>query len=624
MGVAHPADVEKGKRNQTTAQYLSYWGFSSSHVLSRNKQQVFIVSEQLVKRRSPSKEVKPEGEMSAARMELQQVLCRYVTDTLTHINTVRRFCEDVSKWGLGRETELNMMIDIKERADRIDQNGKTFWEYLKSKVTQMTADSRRAELQKELDAVLKDTLVGLEKLDCFLVAVEKLAVTSLHVFTENQALSLPKGITFDYVQVVITAARVICPRLLEFKRDAQVFFQPILPNVEVLSYELDKYIQTTEKICEMLSKSSFSDFPSEITMETVVNFDEDLPGDDMQRMLDHINQLDEIRMNKHFRMVYLFQEESCSDFITDFSKRQPRMLEFLNELEKNATQLDRMHMGAKISSVAGSSVGATGGVLSIVGLALMPVTAGLSLALTVTGIGLGITSGVNSLVTTATEIGVNATQQKKAREVFQSFMEDVQSLQECLDKVTSQADSKIEESIIEVALGISKGLGTVGAIGKGIDAIVDASSAIKLLKSEEVIAGVGKVVVEEGKSLRNVPRVAADIPDIGQAVAKGPLALSKSARAGLIAVNALFLGMDIFFICKDSISLAKGNKTEISLFIRSRATLWKSEMDSWQGIHDSLCEGLETSMKRKAVLETPFYPEMDVKEQREEDMDMCY
>ncbi|XP_019950000.2 apolipoprotein L2-like isoform X2 [Paralichthys olivaceus] len=572
--------------------------------------------------------------MSAARMELQQVLCRYVTDTLTHINTVRQFCEDVSKWGLGRKTELNMMIDIKERADRVNlkikhvsqsgNKGKAFWEYLKSKVTKVTADSRRAELQKELDAVLKDTLVGLEKLDCFLVAVEKLAVTSLHVFTENQALSLPKGITFDYVQVVITAARVICPRLLEFKRDAQVFFQPILPNVEVLSYELDKYIQTTEKICEMLSKSSLSDFPSEITTETVVNFDEDLPGDDMQRMLDHINQLDEIRMNKHFRMVFLFQEESCSDFITDFSKRQPRMLEFLNKLEKNATQLDRMHKGAKISSVAGSSVGATGGVLSIVGLALMPVTAGLSLALTVTGIGLGITSGINSLVTTLTEIGVNATQQKKAREVFQSFMEDVQSLQECLEKVTSQADSKIEESIIKVALGISKGLGTVGAIGKGIDAIVDASSSIKLLKSEEVIAGVGKVVVEEGKSLRNVPRVAADIPDIGQAVAKGPLALTKSARAGLIAVNALFLGMDIFFIFKDSISLAKGNKTEISLFIRSRATLWKSEMDSWQGIHDSLCEGLETSVKRKAVLETPFYPEMDVKEQREEDMDMCY
>ena len=202
--------------------------------------------------------------MSYYRTELQQVLCRYVTDTLIYIDTVRGFCKDFSKWGLGRETELNMMIDIKERVDSInlnmdhvsksEQKGEAFWEYLKSKLTQITADSRRAKLQEELDAVLKDTLVGLAKLECFLDAVEKLAVTSLHVFTENQALCLPKGITLDCVQVVITVARLICPLLLEFKRDAQVFFLPRLQNVEVLSYELDKYIRTTQKICETLGK----------------------------------------------------------------------------------------------------------------------------------------------------------------------------------------------------------------------------------------------------------------------------------------------------------------------------------------------------------------------------------
>ena len=191
-------------------------------------------------------------------------MCRYVTNTLIYIDTVREFCEDVAKWGLHRETELNMMIDIKERVDGIDlnfnhvskseQKGKAFGEYLKNKLTQVTADSRRVKLQEELDAVLKDTLVGLAKLEYFLDAVEKLAVTSLHVFTENQALCLPKGITFDCVQVVITAARRICPLLLKFKRDAQVFFLPRLQNVEVLSYELDKYIRTTQKICEKLGK----------------------------------------------------------------------------------------------------------------------------------------------------------------------------------------------------------------------------------------------------------------------------------------------------------------------------------------------------------------------------------
>lgn len=48
------------------------------------------------------------------------------------------------------------------------------------------------------------------------------------------------------------------------------------------------------------------------------------------------------------------------------------MLEFLNELEQCVVQLDKMSKGSKIYSVAGSSAGAIGGVLSIVVLALIP------------------------------------------------------------------------------------------------------------------------------------------------------------------------------------------------------------------------------------------------------------
>uniref|UniRef100_A0A3B4HBL4 Si:ch73-233k15.2 n=1 Tax=Pundamilia nyererei TaxID=303518 RepID=A0A3B4HBL4_9CICH len=373
------------------------------------------------------------------------------------------------------------MRDIKDRLEALDLNvnhvtksaekGKAFVEYMKSKVT-VNVDSKRAELENELAEVLKDTASGLESLSSFLDAVEKLAVTSLHVFTENQVLHLPEGISPEYVQAVILAARVICPLLLEFKRDDNVFFLPKLQNVEVLAYQLDRYIQTSKTICEKLDKS-------------------------------------------------------------EFDKRQPTMLQFLKELEETAVQLDRMNKGAKISSVAGSSVGAVGDVLSIVGLALIPFTAGVSLALTMTGVGLGITSGVNSAVTTATEVGVNATQRKKASEVFKNFMEDVQSLQSCLEEIAKNA----------------------GAIGKGIDALVDSASAVKMLQTEELLTSAGKVVAQEGQALRNAPRVASDIPDIG-----------------LIALNALFLGMDIFFICKDSMSLAKGSETEVSQFIRARCS----------------------------------------------------
>ncbi|KAL3986655.1 KRAB domain-containing zinc finger protein [Sarotherodon galilaeus] len=493
------------------------------------------------------------------------------------------------------------MMDIKNKADKINLNishvtqseekGKAFVEYMKSKVT-VNVDSKRAELENELVEVLKDTASGLESLSSFLDAVEKLAVTSLHVFTENQVLHLPEGISPEYVQAVILAARVICPLLLEFKRDDNVFFLPKLQNVEVLAYQLERYIQTSKTICEKLDKSCFSDFGLNMAVDTVVDLDVDLSEDDIQRMLDHVNQLDEIRMNEQFRMVFLFQEEPCHGFISEFDKRQPTMLQFLKELEETAVH----------------SVGAVGGVLSIVGLALIPFTAGVSLALTMTGVGPGITSGVNSVVTTATEVGVNATQRKKASEVFKNFMEDVQSLQSCLEEVTSQTIAKLDAVDINMVVGVGKIAAKAGAIGKGIDALVDGASAFKVLQTEELLTSAGKVVAQEGQALRNAPRVASEIPDIGQAAAKGTAALSQSARAGLIAVNALFLGMDIFFICKDSISLAKGSETEISQFIRARAALWSSEIDSWQKMHDALIEG-ETGLERnRNILDAQFYP----------------
>lgn len=198
------------------------------------------------------------------RKELKEVLCRYTSDTLSYIVSVRSFCQMFGKWMLRRETELNMMMDIKDRNDKISQNfsfvtqsenkGQAFLEYVKNQFSQMNADSRHAELQMELAEVLKDALGGLEELGCFLDAVEKLAVTSLHVFMEKQVLQLPEEINLDQVQTVITAAQLLCPLLLEFKRDANVFFLPKLQNVDVMVSQLDRYIQTTKNICEKMEK----------------------------------------------------------------------------------------------------------------------------------------------------------------------------------------------------------------------------------------------------------------------------------------------------------------------------------------------------------------------------------
>lgn len=164
---------------------------------------------------------------------------------------------------LCRESELNMMMDIKDRVANIDPSirqvfgseGVKFSEYLKVGVTPGAVEKRRGELEKELSAVLLDTLEGLEELQDFLDAVEMLAVTSLHVFVaENQVLELPEGTNLENIQVMVAAAQRACPRLLEFKRDAEVFFLPRLHNVEVLMYQLERYIQFTQRICEVMEK----------------------------------------------------------------------------------------------------------------------------------------------------------------------------------------------------------------------------------------------------------------------------------------------------------------------------------------------------------------------------------
>lgn len=190
-------------------------------------------------------------------------MLRYTADTLSFVHTVRGFCEKFQKWMLRRETELDMMRDIKDRADRIDlsfshvtaseSKGKAFWELVRSKF-QIKVDDKYAELEKELTEVLNGTLGGLEELSCFLQAVERLAVTSLHVFADNPVLRLPEKVGFHDVQVVVTGARLVCPLLLEFRRDADVFFRPKRQNLDVLAYQLDRYIRTSKTICEKLEK----------------------------------------------------------------------------------------------------------------------------------------------------------------------------------------------------------------------------------------------------------------------------------------------------------------------------------------------------------------------------------
>ncbi|KAI1884504.1 hypothetical protein AGOR_G00227060 [Albula goreensis] len=555
------------------------------------------------------------------REKLEKLAGTYISDTLSCVRTVQEFCDRHCKWNLQRESELEMIRDIMDRAERLNLTAdhikksedkfKAFGEYMKSTFTQVTAESRAQELEKELGSVLQDTLVGLEKMTPFLEAVEKLAVTSLLVFREENPLcQLPMGVRAANVRAVISAARKACPLVMHFQRDDGEFFLPNLANAVVLAFQLDKYVQVAEKLCGKLQKSlySISSFglihrTQKICMKDTCR---NLTNEAVQKMFDHLDQLTNIRMDQHFRMAFLFRGAALQ-FIGLFSQRSSRMREFLEALEEVAVQLDRMKMGASISSVAGSSVGFAGGVVSIIGLALAPVTAGASIALTLVGVGMGVTSGVNSLATGIAELSVNSQQGKKANEIFQSYMEDVETLLDCLEQVACSTEPDVVPGVVDTVKGVVRVAGATAGVGKGLDAIVDCASAVKVLRGEEVVTNAARVAVQEVKAARNLPNVAADLTDFGQLAKGTPLALSKSARAGFIALNSIFMGLDLFFICKDSVSLARGSKSDVSKVIRGRASLWKIELDAWERIQNSLCIGIWRFSKSMKALQTPFY-----------------
>ncbi|KAF4092579.1 hypothetical protein AMELA_G00022540 [Ameiurus melas] len=553
------------------------------------------------------------------REKLQKQLEEYILDTVKCIETVKEFCEGESKWTLQRETELDMMRYIKDRADQITlkfdhvqkakKKAKSFGKYMWSRLNQVTADSRRQELEKELELVLKNTLEGLEKLQHFLDAVEKLAVTSLFVFMGESFM--PKGVNSMSVRSVISAARIVCPLLIHFKRDTSAFFRAILSNVEVLAIQLDKYIRITQQICEKMEKISKCISGSGGVHEwrnrkSSLKFNLNVSEESVHDLYDHLLQLTKIRRDDEFRMNFLFGEKA-EGFINLFFECHTRMFKFLSDLEKAAVQLDKMKMGSNVSTVAGSSVGIAGGVLSIIGLALAPVTAGVSLALTLTGVGLGVTSGVNSLVTGITEMAVNGHQGKNANNIFIRFMEDMQKILDYMEDVANSVCAVESANGVQMVFEAGKLIVCAGAVGKCIDAIVDGVSAVKVLRSEEVIAKAVNIGLQEANAGRSIPKLAADLPDIGQLAKGTPLAISKSARAGFVTLNALFIGVDVFFIAKSGISLAKGSKNEVSQLIRSRSVLWRSEVEAWEKIYNHLFEGIAGFYKNREILEQPFY-----------------
>ena len=85
-----------------------------------------------------------------------------------------------------------------------------------------------------------------------------------------------------------------------------------------------------------------------------------------------------------------------------------------------------------------------------------------------------------------------------------------------------------------------------------------------------------------------------EIPNIDQI-------LDRSARDVGITLSFLFIGLDVYIICKVSIGLANGNKSKV-LTVHP-VQLLRSKLDLLQSMHDSMNCGQLKSEGSKIILE---------------------
>ncbi|MGH0128816.1 UNVERIFIED_CONTAM: hypothetical protein FKN15_036362 [Acipenser sinensis] len=231
-------------------------------------------------------------------------------------------------------------------------------------------------------------------------------------------------------------------------------------------------------------------------------------------------------------------------FVKLFVDRAERLQKYVDELRSIADGVDRFHKGATIASITGGAVSAVGGIATITGLILAPFTFGASVIVTAVGLGVATAGGLTSASATISDTVNNSYDRKRVEAIIEGYQKDMTPISECLNYIQTGMEnmkrfdfSSVNENLSSEASPKMQGIFQAGArAGKGFANIAEIVRVVQLAK-----------------------------------VAGGAVRAVRIAGVATGILSALFLGLDVFFIAKDSIELQKGAKTEFAAKIREVA-----------------------------------------------------
>ncbi|XP_019203205.1 glutamic acid-rich protein isoform X2 [Oreochromis niloticus] len=239
-----------------------------------------------------------------------------------------------------------------------------------------------------------------------------------------------------------------------------------------------------------------------------------------------------------------------------FTERAESLWQHVIDLNAIADGLDKFSKNTKIAQITGGSTSAIGGVTTVTGLALAPVTMGTSLIVTAVGLGIAAAGGLTSAGAGISNQVNNTMDRKKVEKIVQDYQEKMEDLNKCLTFIKQGIENLRRFDLIKMKNS---------AYNQDFPALTS--------RFYEDGAMAGKAILINANEIMRFVQIA-------------HVAGSTAARAVQIAsmatgvLTGLFVVMDIYFVSKDSKELKKGAKSEFAAKIREVA----------QQLHDGLVE----------------------------------
>ncbi|OBS82344.1 hypothetical protein A6R68_23669 [Neotoma lepida] len=238
----------------------------------------------------------------------------------------------------------------------------------------------------------------------------------------------------------------------------------------------------------------------------------------------------------------------------------------ISKLRALADKIDKVHRDCTITQVVANSTSAVSGVMTILGLALAPVTAGVSLGLSATGLGLGTAAAVTSVSTSIVEKVSTVSAEAEASQLVPTSKDKEKAIKEFFEKNTPRLISVSKNSFHNMQV-----------IKKNIDAIKVAKANTGLVINAKRLMTTGRVSTQTSRQVQ-------------KAFGGTALAMTKGARIMGAATAGLFLVLDVVSLVEDSKHLHEGAKAESAAKLRQQAQDLEQKLQELIRVHDSLTQ----------------------------------